>query len=133
MMPTKLLIVDDHEMVRRGIAEMVDTADVQVVAEAADGDAGVTAARRHKPDVVLLDVRMGGKDGIDSIKRIRSAAPNARVVMLSAFDNSTYVARAVSAGAHDYVLKTASRKELLDAIGGAAAGMLQLRDAQRAA
>jgi DNA-binding NarL/FixJ family response regulator len=80
----------------------------------------VTAARRHKPDVVLLDVRMDGKDGIDAIKRIRSAAPNARVVMLSAFDNSTYVARAVSAGAHDYVLKTASRKELLEAIGGAA-------------
>jgi len=119
-MPTKLLIVDDHEMVRRGIAEMVDTADVHVVAEAADGDAGVTAARRHKPDVVLLDVRMDGKDGIDAIKRIRSAAPNARVVMLSAFDNSTYVARAVSAGAHDYVLKTASRKELLEAICGAA-------------
>jgi DNA-binding NarL/FixJ family response regulator len=119
-MPTKLLIVDDHEMVRRGIAEMVDTADVHVVAEAADGDAGVTAARRHKPDVVLLDVRMDGRDGIDAIKRIRSAAPNARVVMLSAFDNSTYVARAVSAGAHDYVLKTASRKELLEAISGAA-------------
>ena len=119
-MPTKLLIVDDHEMVRRGIAEMVDTADVQVVAEAADGDAGVTAARRHKPDVVLLDVRMDGQDGIDAIKRIRSAAPTARVVMLSAFDNSTYVARAVSAGAHDYVLKTATRKELLEAISGAA-------------
>ena len=119
-MPTKLLIVDDHEMVRRGIAEMVDTADVQVVAEAADGDAGVSAARRHKPDVVLLDVRMNGQDGIDAIKRIRSAAPHARVVMLSAFDNSTYVARAVSAGAHDYVLKTATRKELLEAIGGAA-------------
>ena len=119
-MPTKLLIVDDHEMVRRGIAEMVDTADVQVVAEAADGDAGVSAARRHKPDVVLLDVRMNGQDGIDAIKRIRSAAPHARVVMLSAFDNSTYVARAVSAAAHDYVLKTATRKELLEAIGGAA-------------
>ncbi|MFY8222906.1 MAG: response regulator [Pirellulales bacterium] len=119
-MATKLLIVDDHEIVRRGIAELVDTADIQVVAEASDGDAGVSAARRHKPDVVLLDVRMGGKDGIDAIKRIRSAAPNARVVMLSAFDSSTYVARAVSAGAHDYVLKTATRKELLDAIGGAA-------------
>ena len=63
---------------------------------------------------------MDGKDGIDAIKRIRSAAPNARVVMISAFDNSTYVARAVSAGAHDYVLKTASRKELLEAISGAA-------------
>ena len=119
-MPIRLLIVDDHEMIRRGIAEMVASTDVQVVGEAVNGEAAVAAARRHKPDVVLLDVRMGGKDGIDAIKRIRTAAPNVRVVMLSAFDNSTYVARAVSAGAHDYILKTATRKELLDAIGGAA-------------
>ncbi len=119
-MPVRLLIVDDHEMIRRGITEMVASTDVQLVGEAANAEAAVAAARRLKPDVVLLDVRLGGKNGIDAIKRIRSAAPNARVVMLSAFDNSTYVARAVSAGAHDYVLKTATRKELLDAIGGAA-------------
>ncbi|MFM8377783.1 MAG: response regulator [Planctomycetia bacterium] len=119
-MPIRLLIVDDHEMVRRGIAQMVASADVQVVGEAANGETAVAAARRHKPDVVLLDVRMGGKDGLDAIKRIRSAAPSARVVMLSAFDTSTYVARAVSAGAHDYLLKTVTRKELLEAIGSAA-------------
>lgn len=126
-MPIRLLIVDDHEMIRRGIAEMVASTDVQVVGEAANGEAAVAAARRHKPDVVLLDVRMGGKDGIDAIKRIRSAAPKARVVMLSAFDNSTYVARAVSAGAHDYILKTATRKELLDAIGAAARNTVPAR------
>ena len=134
-MPVRLLIVDDHEMIRRGIAEMVASTDVQVVGEAANAEAAVAAARRHKPDVVLLDVRMGGKartegpDGIDAIKRIRSAAPNARVVMLSAFDNSTYVARAVSAGAHDYILKTATRKELLEAIGGAAKNAAPARSA----
>ena len=123
IVPVRLLIVDDHEIVRRGVAQLVASADVRVVGEAADGTAAVAAARRHKPDVVLLDVRMGGKganDGLDAIRRIRSAAPNARIVMLSAFDNSTYVARAVSAGAHDFILKTATRKELLDAIGGAA-------------
>lgn len=125
-MSIRLLIVDDHEMIRRGIVEMVASTDVQVVGEAASVEAAVAAARRLKPDVVLLDVRMGGKartgghDGIDAIRRIRSAAPNTRVVMLSAFDNSTYVARAVSAGAHDYIIKTASRKELLEAISGAA-------------
>ena len=116
----KLLIIDDHEIVRRGIAAMVESTDIQIVAEAADADAGVTAARRHKPDVVLLDVRLGDRSGLDALKRIRAAAPQARVVMLSAFDNSTYVARAVSAGAHDYVLKTASRRELLDALDNAA-------------
>ena len=126
-MPIRLLIVDDHEMVRLGVAQMVASADVRVVGEAANGEAAVVAARRHKPDVVLLDVRMGGKDGLDAIKRIRSAAPNARIVMLSAFDNSTYVARAVSAGAHDYLLKTATRKEMLDAIGGAAENIVPAR------
>ena len=119
-MPTRLLIVDDHELVRRGIAQMIASADVQVVGEAANGEAAVAAARRHRPDVVLLDVRMGGKDGLDAIKRIRSAAPRARVVMLSAYDSSTYIARAVSAGAHDYLLKSVSRQELLEAIGRAA-------------
>lgn len=126
VMPIRLVIVDDQELVRRGVAEMVASADVRVVGEAADGEAAVAAARRHKPDVVLLDVRMAGKGGkgghggLDAVKRIRAAAPGARVVMFSAFDNSTYVARAVAAGAHDYVLKTATRAELLDAIDGAA-------------
>lgn len=109
---------------------MVASADVQVVGEAANGEAAVAMARRHKPDVVLLDVRMGGKDGIDAIKRIRSVAPEARVVMLSAFDNATYVARAVSAGAHDYVLKTVTRKELLEAIGGAAKNAVPARSSE---
>jgi len=122
-MATRLLIVDDHEIVRRGIREMLASTDVEVVAEATDGDAAATAARRHKPDVVLLDVRMDRRDGLDAIKRIMAAAPRARVVMLSAFDSSTYVARAVSAGAHDYLLKTASRGELLEAIGNAASNL----------
>ncbi|NBW96717.1 MAG: DNA-binding response regulator [Planctomycetia bacterium] len=119
-MATTLLVVDDHEMVRRGIRDMLAGSDVEVVAEAPDGDAAVTAARRHKPDVVLLDVRLGDTSGLDAIKRIRSSAPQSRVVMLSAFDNPTYVARAISAGAHNYIVKTATRRELLDAIQGAA-------------
>jgi DNA-binding NarL/FixJ family response regulator len=121
-MAVTVLVVDDHEVIRRGIASLVEGSDIRLVAEAADGDEATKLARKHKPDVVLLDVRMGGKDGLDSIKRIRSAAPNTRVVMLSAFDNTTYVARAVSAGAHDYLLKSATRKELLEALAGAASG-----------
>jgi DNA-binding NarL/FixJ family response regulator len=122
IMAVTVLVVDDHEVIRRGIASLVEGSDIRLVAEAADGDEATKLARKHKPDVVLLDVRMGGKDGLDSIKRIRSAAPNTRVVMLSAFDNTTYVARAVSAGAHDYLLKSATRKELLEALAGAASG-----------
>ena len=88
-----VLVVDDHEVIRRGIASLVEGSDARLVAEAADGDEAAKLARKHKPDVVLLDVRMGGKNGLDAIKRIRSAAPNTRVVMLSAFDNTTYVAQ----------------------------------------
>jgi DNA-binding NarL/FixJ family response regulator len=121
-MAVTVLVVDDHEVIRRGIASLVEGSDVRLVAEAADGDEAAKLARKHKPDVVLLDVRLGRKSGLDAIKRICSAAPNTRVVMLSAFDNTTYVARAVSAGAHDYLLKSATRKELLDALAGAAKG-----------
>jgi len=121
-MGIRLLIVDDHEIVRRGMASLVDGSEVAIVADAADGEEAVKLARKHKPDVILLDVRIGGDDGIDGIKRLRSAAPQARVVMLSAFDNTTYVARAVSAGAHDYVLKSATRREIIDSIVGAARG-----------
>ncbi|MEI7782385.1 MAG: response regulator transcription factor [Planctomycetota bacterium] len=121
-MAVKVLVVDDHEIVRRGIASLIADTGIELVAEAATGEEATKLARKHKPDVVLLDVRMGKKNGLDSIRQIRSAAPNTRVVMLSAFDNTTYVARAVSAGAHDYVLKSATRKELLEALTNAAKG-----------
>ena len=121
-MAITVLIADDHEIVRHGLASVFKNSEVRIVAEATTGDEAVRLARRHKPDVVLLDVRFGAEDGLDSIKRIRSAAPATRVIAFSAFDNPTYVARAVSAGAHDYVVKTASRAEILAAITRAAAG-----------
>jgi DNA-binding NarL/FixJ family response regulator len=121
-MPITVLIVDDHEIVRRGLASIFKDSGVRIVAEGATGAEAVRLARRHKPDVVLLDVRLGAEDGLDSIRRLRTAAPAARVVAFSAFDNPTYVARAVSAGAHDYVLKSATRADLLNAVTGAASG-----------
>ncbi|MFM8985925.1 MAG: response regulator [Planctomycetia bacterium] len=121
-MATTVLIADDHEIVRRGLASVFKDSGVRIVAEAATGAEAVRLARRHKPDVVLLDIRLGTEDGLDSIKRLRTAAPTARVVAFSAFDNPTYVARAVSAGAHDYLLKSASRAELITAVTGAASG-----------
>ena len=121
-MPVPVLIVDDHELVRRGLASMLRDSGIRVVAEATTGAEAVRLARRHKPAVVLLDVRLGSEDGLDSIRRLRTAAPAARVLAFSAFDNPTYVARAVSAGAHDYLLKSASRAVLISAINGAAAG-----------
>jgi DNA-binding NarL/FixJ family response regulator len=121
-MSATLLIVDDHEVIRHGVRAMLETADLLIVGSTGTIADALKLARRHKPDIVLLDVRVGSEDGIDAIRRLRSAAPKARVLLFSAFDNPTYVARAVAAGAHDYVLKTASGAMLLAAIGNALTG-----------
>lgn len=119
---TNVLIADDHEVVRKGLSSLFADSSVRICGEAATEDDAVRQARKLKPDVVLLDVRFGDADGLDVVKRIRAAAPSTRVVMLSAFDNPTYVARAVAAGAHDYLLKTISRADLIAAVTSAAAG-----------
>jgi len=126
-MPTTLLVVDDHDVIRHGLASLFTDSNVRIAGEAKTADEAVRAARKLKPDVVLLDVLLEGGDSLDAIKRIRSAAPAARIVMFSAFNNPTYVARAVSAGAHDYILKTATRTEVIGAVTGAAAGATPTR------
>jgi DNA-binding NarL/FixJ family response regulator len=122
MTPIKLLIADDHEVVRQGLVSVFKDSPAKICGEATTPEEVVKLCRKLKPDVVLLDVRLGPKDGLDSIRKIRGASPATKVVVFSAFDNPTYVARAVSAGAHDYILKTASRPELLAAVEGAAQG-----------
>jgi DNA-binding NarL/FixJ family response regulator len=126
-MAIKLLIVDDHDVVRHGLASLFKDSDVRICGEAKTADEGVRLARKLKPDVVLLDVLLGVGDSLDSVKRIRSATPDTRVVMFSAFDNPTYVARSVSGGAHDYILKTATRAEVIAAVTGAAQGATPTR------
>jgi DNA-binding NarL/FixJ family response regulator len=121
-MSITVLIADDHEIVRHGLTSVFKGSDLRIAGVATTGQEAVRLARRHKPDVVLLDVRLGAEDGLDAIKRIRSAATATRVIVLSAFDNPTYVARAVSAGAHDYLLKSATRAEIVAAVNAAAAG-----------
>jgi len=117
-----VLVVDDHAIVRQGLASVFKDSGVRIVGEAEDADEAVRLARKLQPDVVLLDVRLNSVDGLDAIRTIHAAAPNTRVVVLSAFDSNTYIARAISAGAHDYQMKTASRQELIDAVTHAAQG-----------
>ena len=104
-MSVKVVIADDHEVVRRGLVSLLAGSEVKILGEAANGDEAVKLTKKLKPDVVLLDIRMPVKDGLSTLERIRAEAPGVRVVMLSTFDNPTYVARAVAAGAHDYILK----------------------------
>ncbi len=121
-MPIHLLVVDDHEAVRCGLAAMLKGSSIKVVAAAANAKGAVTLAAKHKPDVVLLDMLLPGGDGLQALKAIKSRSPATRVVMFSGYDNPTYVARAAVLGASDYVLKGCTRTELIDAIERAAAG-----------
>jgi DNA-binding NarL/FixJ family response regulator len=121
-MSVKILVADDHEMVRSGLASMLAGTDIKIVAEAANGAQAVKQAMKHKPDVVLLDIRMQDSDGLEALDKIHRELPKTKVVVLSTYDNPTYVARAVALGASDYVLKGASRKELISAIVTAAEG-----------
>ena len=118
----KLLVADDHEVVRCGLRSLLAGSDVEVVAEVATGDAAFKYALDTSPDVVLLAIRMPDGDGLTTLNRIKLEKPDMAVLMLSTFDNPTYIARAVALGADGYVLKGCSRDELLQAIRAAAAG-----------
>jgi DNA-binding NarL/FixJ family response regulator len=129
-MALNVLVADDHEVVWHGLRSLFKDSPISICGEAKTPEETVKLARKLKPDVVLLDVRLGPKDGIDAIRKIRVASPETRVVVLSAFDNPTYIARAVAAGAHDYILKTAGREDLIAAIRGAEAGSAPTRSGQ---
>lgn len=117
-----IVVADDHEVIRAGIAKMLDGSDIEIVAEARNGMEAVAMAVKHQPDVVLLDIRMAGTDGLEALEQIRRRLPVTRVVILSTYDNPRYIARAIARGASDYVLKGTSPKELIAAIRAAAAG-----------
>jgi DNA-binding NarL/FixJ family response regulator len=122
-MSIRLLIADDHEVVRAGLKSLLaDERDLQIVAEAANGEDAVRLALRHRPQVVLMDVRMAGGDGLAALGRLREELPDVPVVMFSSYDNPTYVARAVALGAAGYLVKNASKDEIVSAVRLAAAG-----------
>jgi len=121
-MSVTLLIADDHEVIRRGLASLLAGSDIEIVAEAATGKETVALAEQHGPDVVLLDIRMPDGDGLSTLEKLRSKVPETAVVMLSTYDNPTYVARSVALGAADYVLKGSSREDLITTLQAAAAG-----------
>lgn len=121
-MAISLLIVDDHEVVRVGLKSLLQGTDIRIVAEADNGSAALKLTIKHKPNVVLLDVRMPDTDGLNCLARIKLDLPNVPVVMFSAYDNPTYVARAVALGASGYLSKRASKKEIIEAIRTAARG-----------
>lgn len=121
-MGVRLLIVDDHELVRSGLKTLLSDSGIDIVGEAANGPDAVRQARKLKPDVVLLDIRMNDGDGLAALEEIHAQQPETRVVMLSTYDNPTYMARAHALGASDYVLKGASTDVMIATIKAVAAG-----------
>jgi DNA-binding NarL/FixJ family response regulator len=105
----RLLIADDHEVVCSGLKTMVAGTDIKVVGEVATGTEAVKFALENEVDVVLMDIRMPDGDGLTALGRIKLDKPELPVLMLSTFDNPTYVARAVALGACGYVLKGCTR------------------------
>ncbi|MFF5234987.1 response regulator [Dactylosporangium sp. NPDC000521] len=119
----RVLLVDDHPVVRSGVRGMLDgEPDIAVVGEAGSAAEALAAVLAAGPDVVLMDLRMPGGDGADATARVLAEAPGTRVLVLTTYDTDTDILRAVEAGAIGYLLKDASRADLLGAIRSASRG-----------
>ncbi len=122
-MAIRVLLADDHGVVRKGVRDFLEEEpDLDVVGEASDGAQAVDMALALQPDVVVMDIKMPQLSGIEATKRIKAAAPQVRVLALSAYDDDPYVWGLLEAGASGYVLKTAESRELISAIRAVAAG-----------
>ena len=119
----RILLADDHDVVRRGLTALLDGSEgFAVVGAAADGEEAVTLAGEHQPDVVLMDLSMPGVDGIEATRRLMAARPESRVVVLTSFSDRERILDALDAGAVGYLLKDAEPDELLRGIAAAARG-----------
>ncbi|HET8768771.1 MAG TPA: response regulator transcription factor [Pedococcus sp.] len=119
---TRVLLVDDQDLVRTGLRMILELGGVEVVGEAADGATAVEAVAALQPDVVLMDVRMPGVDGVEATRRITAAGGASRVLVLTTFDLDEHVADALRAGAVGFLLKDVTAERLVDAVRRAAAG-----------
>jgi DNA-binding NarL/FixJ family response regulator len=125
----KLIVADDQEVVRRGLASLLAGEDIEIVAEAATGKDAIAKTKKHKPEVVLMDVLMPDIDGLDALERIRKNSPKTKVIMMSAHDNPSYLARTAALGAEDFLPKDVPAKAYAAAIKRAVRGEAPPADA----
>ena len=122
MSKIKILVADDHEVVRFGLRTLLADTEVEIMAEVSTGEDAIKYAIENDPDVVLMDIRMPRGDGLNALGRIKLDKPDMPILMLSTFDNPTYIARSVALGASGYLLKNCTREKLIDAIRISASG-----------
>ena len=123
MTPIRVLIVDDHPVVRAGLEGMLSSqADLEIVGQAADGASAIDLCQELQPAVVLMDLRMAGMDGVAAISAIKARLPDIQILVLTTYDSDADILRAVEAGATGYLLKDAPREQLFQAIRAAARG-----------
>ncbi len=121
--PIRIVVADDHPVVRGGLVAMLRTIPgLDVVGEASDGDAAVHTVLEYRPDVILMDVRMPGKDGIEATRQIRQLVPDCRVLIVTMYDDDATVFTAMQAGAQGYLLKDAEQDDIVRAVHGVVAG-----------
>jgi DNA-binding NarL/FixJ family response regulator len=121
--PIRILSVDDHPVLRQGIAALVaGQSDMSLVAEASNGREAIQQFRAHHPDVTLMDLQMPEMSGLDALNAIRGEFPEARIIVLTTYTGDVQVFRAIKAGAHAYLLKNSLHKELLETIRAVHAG-----------
>ena len=121
-----VLLVDDHAIWRDGVRSILEDTDFYVVGEATSGIEAVASVRALLPQIVLLDIRMAGGDGLDALRTLKAEHPQTAVVMLTSYENPTYMARAVAGGAAGYLLKGLKRVELIAALRAVADGEMLL-------
>ncbi|MFV1921448.1 MAG: response regulator [Methylotenera sp.] len=123
MSQIKVMLVDDHAVVRMGFKMLLETSDdIKVITEAENGEEAIKAFMEHKPDVIVMDITMPGMGGMEAIERILNKEPSAKILVLSAHEDSVHPKRVLNAGAKGYVTKRSAAEELIKAIRAVASG-----------
>lgn len=132
--PIRILLADDHPIVRQGLAAVLNgEEDLEVIAEAGDGLEAVSKATQHSPDVILMDLQMPGMDGVEAIKKIKEKAPDIGIIILTTFGTDEYIFQGIEGGARSYLLKDSPPEEVIKAVRAVHRGesLIQPRVASR--
>ena len=126
MMPTRVLLADDHALIRQGLKALLESQGFQVVGEASDGQATLRSAEKTHPDVAILDISMPVLNGMDAARELKKSSPKTKIILLTQHDEDQYVTEALRAGAKGYVLKSQAAEDLVQAIREVCRGSVYL-------